>query len=316
MCNYFKNYYIYSSCSQPDSHILRTSLDGNKESRCSQSPHDRFIVVVGRCHLCSRWGFFFLLVTIIRYASSVAATLPFSIRLDPTVCIIIIIITLAKRVRHSGCSVRFWLSKNLDIPRRLNEYLLVLFHLFLFYLEIPLYSWVWCTLLWLLFHWCRWIVLEKICCLFHYHLSFIIYPCWFFFYFICLSILKKEAVVWNPSFDWENDARWSIVSFRRPPLYYWMDFSTIVEFCFFQGKLPQLSRFLYCVITRKKKRRERDLPFSIFPVFPLRDWLLLDIQTGIIRFTFTRFIWSSREEQQTSGQMHQLPNDQASEEKK
>lgn len=61
MCNYFKNYYIYSSCSQPDSHILRTSLDGSKESRCSDSPHDRFIVVVGRCHLCTRWNFYFRL---------------------------------------------------------------------------------------------------------------------------------------------------------------------------------------------------------------------------------------------------------------
>ena len=55
MCNYFINYYIFSSCSQPDSHILQTSLDGNKKSCCSASPHDRFIVVVGRCHLCSRW---------------------------------------------------------------------------------------------------------------------------------------------------------------------------------------------------------------------------------------------------------------------
>ena len=55
MCNYFINYYIFSSCSQPDSHILQTSLDGNKESCCLASPHDRLIVVVGRCHLCSQW---------------------------------------------------------------------------------------------------------------------------------------------------------------------------------------------------------------------------------------------------------------------
>ena len=53
MCNYFINYYVFSSCSQPDSHILKTSLDGNKENCCSASPHDIFIVVIGRCHLCS-----------------------------------------------------------------------------------------------------------------------------------------------------------------------------------------------------------------------------------------------------------------------
>ena len=57
MCNFFKNYYIYSSCSQPDSHFLRTSLDGSKDGRCSEGPHDRFIIVVGKCHLCSRWSF-------------------------------------------------------------------------------------------------------------------------------------------------------------------------------------------------------------------------------------------------------------------
>ena len=66
MCNYFINYYVFSSCSQPDSHILKTSLDGNKENCCSASPHDRFIVVIGRCHLCSRWK----ISTIICYAFS------------------------------------------------------------------------------------------------------------------------------------------------------------------------------------------------------------------------------------------------------
>lgn len=54
MCNYFKNYYIYSTCTQPDSHFLRTSLDGSKENRCPNGPHDRFIIVVGKCHLCAR----------------------------------------------------------------------------------------------------------------------------------------------------------------------------------------------------------------------------------------------------------------------
>lgn len=53
MCNYFKNYYIYSTCQNPAAHFLRTSLDGSKDSRCSDSPHDRFIVVVGKCLLCA-----------------------------------------------------------------------------------------------------------------------------------------------------------------------------------------------------------------------------------------------------------------------
>lgn len=53
-----------------------------------------------------RFFFFgFWLLIIVRYASSAAANaLPSSIRLDPTVCIII---TLAKRVRHCCCSIRF-----------------------------------------------------------------------------------------------------------------------------------------------------------------------------------------------------------------
>lgn len=53
MCNYFKNYYIYSTCQNPAAHFLRTSLDGNKDTRCAESPHDRFIVVVGKCLLCA-----------------------------------------------------------------------------------------------------------------------------------------------------------------------------------------------------------------------------------------------------------------------
>lgn len=56
MCNYFKNYYIYSTCQNPAAHFLRTTLDGNKDARCSDSPHDRFIVVVGKCLLCGRWS--------------------------------------------------------------------------------------------------------------------------------------------------------------------------------------------------------------------------------------------------------------------
>lgn len=32
--------------------FIRTSVDGAKESKCPDSPHDRFIVVVGKCRLC------------------------------------------------------------------------------------------------------------------------------------------------------------------------------------------------------------------------------------------------------------------------
>ncbi|KAE8359531.1 hypothetical protein BDV27DRAFT_149512 [Aspergillus caelatus] len=52
MCNYFKNYYIYSTCREPNVHFIRTSIDGSKENRCNDGPHDRFIVVVGKCRLC------------------------------------------------------------------------------------------------------------------------------------------------------------------------------------------------------------------------------------------------------------------------
>lgn len=54
MCDYFRNYYIYSTCQHPAAHFLRTSLDGSKDTRCSEGPHDRFIVVVGKCLLCAR----------------------------------------------------------------------------------------------------------------------------------------------------------------------------------------------------------------------------------------------------------------------
>ncbi|KAJ5281489.1 hypothetical protein N7478_006861 [Penicillium angulare] len=58
MCNYFKNYYIYSRCSNPSAHVIKTSLDndGAKSKECSSSPHDRFIVVAGNCILCDPTG--------------------------------------------------------------------------------------------------------------------------------------------------------------------------------------------------------------------------------------------------------------------
>ncbi|PWY77368.1 hypothetical protein BO70DRAFT_363310 [Aspergillus heteromorphus CBS 117.55] len=53
MCHYFKNFYIYSTCREPAAHIIKTNMDDeSKEPKCSDSPHDRFIVVVGLCLLC------------------------------------------------------------------------------------------------------------------------------------------------------------------------------------------------------------------------------------------------------------------------
>ncbi|CAG8878031.1 unnamed protein product [Penicillium nalgiovense] len=54
MCNFFKNFYIYSTCSNPAAHFLRTEMEGTKDNTtCNDGPHDRFIVVVGKCVLCS-----------------------------------------------------------------------------------------------------------------------------------------------------------------------------------------------------------------------------------------------------------------------
>ncbi|PLB43676.1 hypothetical protein P170DRAFT_480636 [Aspergillus steynii IBT 23096] len=40
------------TCREPSVHFIRTSIDGSKDGRCGESPHDRFIVVVGKCRLC------------------------------------------------------------------------------------------------------------------------------------------------------------------------------------------------------------------------------------------------------------------------
>ncbi|KKZ61671.1 hypothetical protein EMCG_03780 [[Emmonsia] crescens] len=54
MCNFFKNFYIYSACRDPANHFFRISTDGSSGARCDGSPHERFIVVVGQCRLCKR----------------------------------------------------------------------------------------------------------------------------------------------------------------------------------------------------------------------------------------------------------------------
>ncbi|KIM99320.1 hypothetical protein OIDMADRAFT_126949 [Oidiodendron maius Zn] len=53
MCDYTINYYIYASCIDPGSHFFGTSVDDNQKHRCPKSPHGRYIVLPGRCLLCS-----------------------------------------------------------------------------------------------------------------------------------------------------------------------------------------------------------------------------------------------------------------------
>ncbi|KAH8603086.1 hypothetical protein B0O99DRAFT_498685 [Bisporella sp. PMI_857] len=52
MCEYAKNYYIYESCRDPGAHFFQTSMDGRKEHRCARSPHERYILVAGKCPIC------------------------------------------------------------------------------------------------------------------------------------------------------------------------------------------------------------------------------------------------------------------------
>ncbi|KAH6675580.1 hypothetical protein BGZ60DRAFT_371866 [Tricladium varicosporioides] len=53
MCEYTKNYYIYTSCQDPGAHFFGTSVDGKREHRCPRGPHERYIVVPGHCPLCN-----------------------------------------------------------------------------------------------------------------------------------------------------------------------------------------------------------------------------------------------------------------------
>ncbi|KAI1181552.1 hypothetical protein F5B17DRAFT_271052 [Nemania serpens] len=53
MCNFTKNYYIYTSCQDPGAHFFRTSIDGSRQTACPRGPHERYIVEPGQCPLCS-----------------------------------------------------------------------------------------------------------------------------------------------------------------------------------------------------------------------------------------------------------------------
>jgi hypothetical protein len=52
MCDFTKNYYIWTTCVDPGMHFFRTSLDGSKKNSCPNGPHERYIVVPGTCPFC------------------------------------------------------------------------------------------------------------------------------------------------------------------------------------------------------------------------------------------------------------------------
>lgn len=52
MCDFTKNYYIYTSCTDPGAHFCSTSTDGSRKRSCPMGPHERFIVIPESCPLC------------------------------------------------------------------------------------------------------------------------------------------------------------------------------------------------------------------------------------------------------------------------
>ncbi|EHA49175.1 hypothetical protein MCOR27_002824 [Pyricularia oryzae] len=52
MCDFTKNYYIYTSCLDPGAHFFRTSVDGSHKHACPKGPHERYIMLPGHCPLC------------------------------------------------------------------------------------------------------------------------------------------------------------------------------------------------------------------------------------------------------------------------
>lgn len=52
MCDFTKNYYIYTSCVDPGAHFFRTSVDGSSKRSCPKGPHERYIMLPGQCPLC------------------------------------------------------------------------------------------------------------------------------------------------------------------------------------------------------------------------------------------------------------------------
>lgn len=52
MCQYYCNYYVYSSCINRAMHYFKTGMEGDRKTRCPRAPHERFIVVIGECAQC------------------------------------------------------------------------------------------------------------------------------------------------------------------------------------------------------------------------------------------------------------------------
>ncbi len=52
MCDFIKNYYIYTSCIDPGAHFFGTEVEGNRKRSCSRGPHERYIMSPGQCPLC------------------------------------------------------------------------------------------------------------------------------------------------------------------------------------------------------------------------------------------------------------------------
>jgi hypothetical protein len=52
MCDFTKNYYIYTSCVDPGAHFFRTSVDGSRKRSCPNGPHERYIMLPGECPIC------------------------------------------------------------------------------------------------------------------------------------------------------------------------------------------------------------------------------------------------------------------------
>jgi hypothetical protein len=56
MCEYTKDYFVYTSCVDPGAHFFGSSVDKEREHQCPQcpiGPHERYIVIPGHCPLCS-----------------------------------------------------------------------------------------------------------------------------------------------------------------------------------------------------------------------------------------------------------------------
>lgn len=52
MCEWYRNFYVYTTCHDPGLHFYATSVDGSREYGCIYGPHERYIVTPGSCPLC------------------------------------------------------------------------------------------------------------------------------------------------------------------------------------------------------------------------------------------------------------------------